>query len=57
MSMHQNLIRIKVINEQLKDLGQEFVFVGGATVSLYATNSVQKREQLKFFKIRSDKFF
>lgn len=39
MSMHQNLIRIKVINEHLKDLGQEFVFVGGATVSLYATNS------------------
>ena len=39
MSMHQNLIRIRAVNEQLKDLGQDFVFVGGATVSLYATES------------------
>lgn len=29
--MHRNLIRIRAVNE-LKDLGQEFVFVSGATV-------------------------
>lgn len=42
--MHQNIIRIKAVNEQLKDLGQEFVFVGGATVSLYATESALTAE-------------
>jgi predicted nucleotidyltransferase len=36
--MHENLVRIKAVNEVLKELEQEFVFVGGATVSLYATN-------------------
>ncbi len=36
--MHENIVRIKVVNEVLKGLDQEFVFVGGATVSLYATN-------------------
>ena len=36
--MHENLVRIKAVNEALKGLEQEFVFVGGATVSLYATN-------------------
>ena len=37
--MHENIVRIKAVNEALKGLDQEFVFVGGATVSLYATNS------------------
>lgn len=36
--MHENIVRIKAVNEALKGLDQEFVFVGGATVSLYATN-------------------
>jgi predicted nucleotidyltransferase len=37
--MHENIVRIKAVNEALRGLNQEFVFVGGATVSLYATNS------------------
>lgn len=37
--MHENIIRLKAVNQQLKGLGQDFVFVGGATVSLYATNA------------------
>ena len=37
--MHENIIRLKAVNQQLKELGQDFVFVGGATVSLYATNA------------------
>jgi len=36
--MHENLIRIKAVNQVLKDLNQEYVFVGGATVSLYASD-------------------
>jgi predicted nucleotidyltransferase len=36
--MHENLIRIRAVNEVLQGLEQEFVFVGGATVSLYATD-------------------
>lgn len=36
--MHENLIRIKAVNEVLIGLKQEFVFVGGATVSLYNSN-------------------
>jgi len=39
--MHQNIIRLKAVNELLKDLNQEFVFVGGATTSLYAPNDKQ----------------
>ncbi len=35
--MNENLIRIKTVNEFLKDLNQEFVYVGGAIVSLYAS--------------------
>jgi predicted nucleotidyltransferase len=34
--MHENIIRIKAVNQVLKGLDQEYVFVGGATVSLYA---------------------
>lgn len=36
--MHENLIRINAVCLALKDLEQEYVFVGGATVSLYATD-------------------
>lgn len=35
--MHENIVRIKAIANILKSLGQPYVFVGGATVSLYAT--------------------
>ncbi|MGY3053306.1 putative nucleotidyltransferase [Pedobacter sp. UYEF25] len=37
--MHENLVRMKAVGLALKDLKQEYVFVGGATVALYATNS------------------
>jgi predicted nucleotidyltransferase len=36
--MHENIVRIKAISLALQGLEQEFVFVGGATVSLYSTN-------------------
>ncbi|RZK39855.1 MAG: hypothetical protein EOO90_17380 [Pedobacter sp.] len=36
--MHENLVRIKAVSEALLGLKQEFVFVGGATVSLYNSN-------------------
>jgi predicted nucleotidyltransferase len=36
--MHENLVRIKAVHQALKGLEQDYVFVGGATVSLYATN-------------------
>jgi predicted nucleotidyltransferase len=36
--MHENLVRIKAVSEVLIGLKQEFVFVGGATVSLYNSN-------------------
>jgi len=35
--MHENLTRIKAVCRALEGLKQEYVFVGGATVSLYAT--------------------
>jgi predicted nucleotidyltransferase len=35
--MHENLVRIKVVARCLKGLEQDYVFVGGATVSLYST--------------------
>lgn len=37
--MHENLVRIKAVHEVLKGLEDDYVFVGGATVSLYATDS------------------
>lgn len=37
--MHENLLRIKAVHQALKGLEQDYVFVGGATVSLYATNA------------------
>jgi len=36
--MHENILRIKSVGLVLKELDQEFVFVGGATVSMYATD-------------------
>lgn len=36
MSNHINLIRIKAVSNALEDIKREIVFVGGATVSLYA---------------------
>lgn len=35
MSHHTNIVRIKSVNNLLSDLEQDFVFVGGAVVSLY----------------------
>jgi predicted nucleotidyltransferase len=37
--MHENLVRMKAVGKALKDLKQDYVFVGGATVALYATDS------------------
>jgi predicted nucleotidyltransferase len=42
--MHENLVRIKAVNQVLKGLDQDFVFVGGATVSLYATDAALATE-------------
>ena len=36
MSLHQNIIRIKAVHNALEELANEVVFVGGATVALYA---------------------
>ena len=36
--MHENLTRIKAVSKVLDGLKQEYVFVGGATVSLYASD-------------------
>jgi hypothetical protein len=36
--MHENLLRLKLVNQALANLGRDYVFVGGATFSLYATN-------------------
>jgi hypothetical protein len=36
--MHENLVRIKAVYQAPEGLKQDFVFVGGATVSLYASN-------------------
>ncbi len=35
MSHLENLTRIKVVYDALEELGDEVIFVGGATVSLY----------------------
>jgi len=39
MSNHTNIIRIKAVANILNQLNEEFVFVGGATVSLYGDAS------------------
>jgi hypothetical protein len=33
--VHQNIIRLKAVNQVLTQMDQEFVFVGGAVTSLY----------------------
>ncbi|MXV14009.1 hypothetical protein [Hufsiella ginkgonis] len=38
MNIHENILRIKAVSQVLSELNEEFVFVGGATVSLYASN-------------------
>ena len=38
MSLHTNVVRIKAVAESLKELKDKVVFVGGATVALYAQN-------------------
>jgi hypothetical protein len=38
MSHHTNLVRLRVVATALAELNQQVVFVGGATVSLYATD-------------------
>jgi len=40
--MHLNILRTKAVNELLKGLGQDYVFVGGAIVSLYAGESTNE---------------
>jgi len=42
--MHENIIRIKAASRALEGLKQDFVFVGGATVSLYATDPLLATE-------------
>lgn len=37
--MHINIVRLKAVAQVLSSLKEAFVFVGGATVSLYATNA------------------
>jgi len=39
--MHENITRIKAVNEILKELSQDYVFVGGATVSLYVKDALE----------------
>lgn len=36
MNHHHNIVRIKAVNNLLGELREKFVFVGGATVSLYS---------------------
>ncbi|MGK9118086.1 nucleotidyl transferase AbiEii/AbiGii toxin family protein [Olivibacter jilunii] len=40
MSSHTNIVRIKAVNDALEELRDQVVFVGGATVSLYADRPV-----------------
>lgn len=40
MSEHTNIIRIQAVANALKELKEQVVFVGGATVSLYADRPV-----------------
>lgn len=40
MSDHTNIVRIKAVNNALQELREQVVFVGGATVSLYADRTI-----------------
>ncbi len=42
MSNKINLLRLKAVSNALKPLNTEFVFVGGATVSLYADRAAEE---------------
>lgn len=42
MSHHKNIVRIKAVHGALRDLKEEVVFVGGATVSLYADRMAEE---------------
>jgi len=42
MSHHQNLLRIKVVHKALEELGNQVVFIGGATVSLYTDRQAEE---------------
>ena len=44
MPHHINITRIKAVAGLLKALQQEIVFVGGATVSLYADKMAAKQD-------------
>ena len=42
MSDHLNIVRIKAVYAALEELGDQVVFVGGATVSLYADRETEE---------------
>lgn len=42
MSHHINITRIKAVNNALEKLRDKVVFVGGATVSLYADSAAEE---------------
>lgn len=42
MSHHKNIVRIKAVHGALKELKADVVFVGGATVSLYADRAAEE---------------
>lgn len=42
MNDHQNIVRIKAVYHALQELGNQVVFVGGATVSLYADRQTEE---------------
>lgn len=42
MSHHQNLVRIRVVHRALEELGDQVVFIGGATVSLYTDRQAEE---------------
>lgn len=40
MDLHLSILRIKAVATVLKELNQKLVFVGGATVALYAPKEI-----------------
>lgn len=42
MAHHENIVRIKSVNNLLQQTGVNFAFVGGATVSLYAQRETEE---------------
>ena len=42
MSHQQNLTRIKTVYQALGELGEQVVFIGGATVSLYTNRKAEE---------------